>query len=161
MNKAKASSWNLWLLNNLLWWMIPFNKPHGLIITKITDNEVQVKMPYKRRNFNHIKGLHACGLATLCEYACGLQLMNALGADKYRIIMPELTMKYHYQAKKDVIVSFKTSDALATEINEALLVADAILRSFDVPVLDTDGNAICTASVTWQIKPWSKVRTQL
>ncbi|UKJ07207.1 PaaI family thioesterase [Solitalea lacus] len=161
INKAKTSSFNLWVLNRVLWRAIPFNSPHKFEIAEITNENVKIKMPYIRKNLNHIKGLHACGLATLCEYACGLQLMNILGAANYRIIMKDLTMEYHFQGKTDVTVNFKFSDNDAAVINNELLSTDAVFKNFELPVYDNMNNLICTAKVNWQIKRWDKVKTKV
>ncbi|WP_142600788.1 PaaI family thioesterase [Solitalea koreensis] len=161
IDKAKTSSFNLWILNRVLWRVIPFNNPHQFKIESITDKSVSIRMPYIRKNMNHIKGLHACGLATLCEYACGLQLMNVLGAANYRIIMKDLRMEYFYQGKTDVSVTFnfdkKQADTLLKDLNES----EAVYKTFELPVYDANKNHICSAHVNWQIKGWDKVKTKM
>ena len=62
--KATNSKFYLWLLNQGLSYMIPFNKPHGFKIVKISEEKIRTKLPYKRKNLNHIKGIHACAMAT-------------------------------------------------------------------------------------------------
>lgn len=162
IEKAKSSPFYLWILNQVLWRAIPFNSPHNFTITQITDDSVTVKMPYIRKNMNHIRGLHACGLATLCEYACGLQLMNVMGASTYRIIMKDLHMDYRYQGKTDVAVTFSLSkDWVEKEIIEALKTEDAVLKRFELQVMDKNQVHICTAQVNWQIKPWDKVKVRV
>ena len=79
--------------------MIPFNKPHGFRIVEIGDYHIKLQLPYKRRNLNHIRGLHACALATLSEFTTGLLLISKLGFDTYRIIYNACEMDYHYQAR--------------------------------------------------------------
>lgn len=162
LDKAKSSPFYLWLLNRLLWRMIPFNGPHKFTILAISDQDLRILLPYRRTNLNHIKGIHACALATLCEYTCGLQLMNVLDASAYRIILQKLEMEYVYQAKSAVIASFSLSESQAEElILTPLLLADAVVHTFELTVNDTTGKVICKASVTWQVKPWSKVRTKV
>ncbi|MNE44441.1 hypothetical protein D3C80_1386670 [compost metagenome] len=161
INKAKSSSFNLWMLNQVLWRAIPFNSPHKFKIISVTDDNVVITMPYIRKNLNHIKGLHACGLATLCEYACGMQLMNVLGAANYRIIMKDLHMDYHFQGKTDVSVDFKFNANDAAQINSELENTDAVFKTFKLPVYDKQENHICTATVNWQIKKWDKVKTKI
>ncbi len=162
IDKAKTSTLWLWVLNNMLWWAIPFNKPHKLKIISISNENVVINMPYIRKNLNHIKGLHACGLATLCEYACGMQLINLVGAAKYRIIMSRLEMDYYYQAKTAVNVDFQLSKAwVDSEIIAVLEKEESVVKTFEVLVNDTAGNKICRATIHWQIKPWDKVRTKI
>ena len=162
LNKAKHSSFYLWLLNRLLWRMIPFNGPHKLVILAVSDQELNIMLPYRKANLNHIKGMHACALATLCEYTCGLQLMNVLDASAYRIILQKLEMEYVYQAKSAVIASFSLSKSQAKElILKPLLLVDSVVHTFDLTVTDNGDRVICTARVTWQVKPWAKVRTKV
>lgn len=158
--RAKKSSFYLWLLNRLLWFIIPFNKPHRFKIIYVGEEEIHVKMPYRRKNFNHLRGLHACGLAALCEYSCGLMLMSVLKND-YRIIMKDLQMAYHYQGKAHTFVRFNMNkQSLLNEINTRLQHAEAVFKEFQVEAFDIHQNKICTAQINWQIKNWSKVKTK-
>lgn len=75
IEKAKHSKLYLKILNVMLARSIPFNKPHGFTIKEIYDDGFKISLPYKRKNLNHIKGIHACALATLAEYTSGLTLM--------------------------------------------------------------------------------------
>ena len=72
IQKSKNSKFYLWLLNFVLWKTVPFNSPHKFLITAIDAGNVSIKLPYIRKNKNHINGIHACALATVCEYATGL-----------------------------------------------------------------------------------------
>jgi len=85
--KAQHSKFHKWVLNLALYRMIPFNKPHGFKVLQISDQEVRTFIPYKRKNFNHIRGLHATALATLSEFTTGLLLLNVLGSKNFRIIL--------------------------------------------------------------------------
>src|SRR5688500_15361722 len=109
IERAKKSKFYLWLLNMGLARMIPFNKPHGFRILEFGDYHIKLHIPYKRKNFNHIKGLHACALATLSEYGTGLLLISTLGFSVYRHIMQLLEMDYHYQGKMDATAHFEIS----------------------------------------------------
>jgi len=160
IDKAKDSKFWLYLLNRGLWRFVPFNKPHALEIVEIREDGLKVFMPYKRSNLNHIKGIHACGLATLVEYTCGLTLTRKFPFDKYRLIMGRLEMDYHYQAKCGVYADFEIG---AEEINEKILnplkTAESVTNPFEVKISDEKGNHICTGKVFWQIKEWNKVKT--
>src|SRR6187402_1605157 len=97
--KAAHSGFFLKLLNVTLSRLIPFNGPHRLHIEKIEDDSLEISLPYIRRNLNHLKGLHACALAALSEYTCGLMLSRKLPPGEFRLIMKELNMTYHYQGR--------------------------------------------------------------
>ena len=160
--KAQTSSFSLWLLNTVLLRTVPFNKPHGLKITALTDDEVTITAFNKRSNQNHIKGIHACLLATLCEYVSGLSLTMHLPANEYRIILKTIHMTYHYQAKMDVAVKFKLS---AEEVEKTILTPlkteEAIFREYTVDAYDTANNHICTGLINWQIKAWKNAKMKV
>jgi acyl-coenzyme A thioesterase PaaI-like protein len=159
-DKARKSSFRLWLLNMVLLRVVPFNKPHGIKIVEIKDDVILVKAKNKRKNRNHIKGIHACLLATLCEYVSGLNLLTALNPEEYRIILKNIHMTYHYQAKADVFAAFGLTDKfLNEEIIIPLQQETAIFKEFTIDVYDEAKNHICTGLINWQIKAWKHVRT--
>ena len=161
-HKAQTSSFYLWLLNTVLLRNVPFNKPHGLKITALTDDEITITAFNRRSNQNHIKGIHACLLATLCEYVSGLSLTMHLPANEYRIILKNIHMTYHYQAKMDVSVKFKLDGQEVTKtILEPLKTEEAIFREFTVDAYDTANNHICTGLINWQVKAWKNVRMKV
>ncbi|WP_420387605.1 DUF4442 domain-containing protein [Roseivirga sp.] len=162
MQKAKTSKRHLALLNFGLARMIPFNKPHGFKIKKLGDFSVEIVIPYKKANFNHIKGIHACALATASEYSTGLVLLNNLNPKKYRIIMQKMEMEYHYQAKMDTTVHYEISeDWLKREVLTPLESSESVVICSEPKAYDNDGNHLSTGRIYWQIKDWSKVKTKL
>jgi len=159
--KARRSGLHRWLLNRVLLHTVPFNKPHGLRVVDIGADGMVVAARNRRSNRNHIGGIHACLLATLCEYVSGLSLLLKLDPRAYRIILKSICMTYHYQAKKDVTAAFSLpEDIFQQEVLIPLQQGDAIFRECEVEVYDTDRNHICTGKINWQIKPWDKVRTK-
>jgi len=159
---AKASSFGLWKLNMGLGYMIPFNKPHKIKIKTIEDNKVTTIIPYKRKNFNHIKGVHACGMATAAEFASGFLLLTKLGAKNYRLIMESLEMKYVYQAKTDIVAHFELDDNWVDEkVKNPLKTNDSVMVKCEIKLFDTANNHVATGYTNWQIKDWKKVKTKL
>jgi hypothetical protein len=157
--RAKHSNFFLWILNYVLGYAIPFNKPHKIKITAVHDDGVSVRLPYRRKNLNHLKGIHACALATMAEYTSGISLLSIIGTN-FRLIMKNISVTYHYQAKMDVITTQKLEKQLIEDkILTPLLSSDAVLFENTVEVYDLLTNHICTAVVQWQIKKWEKVRT--
>lgn len=162
INDAKRSKFGLFKLNFGLGYIIPFNRPHKIKIVEIKEDAVKTIIPYKRKNMNHIKGIHACGMATAAEFASGFLLLTKLGSKKYRLIMESLEMKYHYQAKTDIYAEFKaTEDWINEKIVTPLESADAVMIKCEIQLHDTKGNHVATGYTNWQIKPWSKVKTKL
>jgi acyl-coenzyme A thioesterase PaaI-like protein len=162
VQKAKTSSFYLTLLNWSLNRMIPFNKPHGFRILEIGDHHLRTLIPYRRKNFNHIRGLHACALATISEFTTGFLLVSKLDAKKYRLIMQRLEMDYHYQGKMNATATFTISeDWLQQQIYDPLKTQDAVVIICEVKIHDEQGNHLTTGKVYWQIKDWQKVKTRL
>lgn len=161
---GRARSSRLWLfvLNRVLGWMIPFNRPHRFRILEIGNDGIRTGGPYRRKNFNHIRGIHACGIATVAEFSSGLLLLSRLNPADYRLIMARLDIEYLYQAKTAIVAETTLDDArLKNEILEPLSKSDSLLKTLQTTVCDRQGNIVARADITWQIKPWSKVRTRV
>jgi len=162
LEKAENSSFELWKLNLVLWKVIPFNAPHKPKLVEVKKNSLKVELPFIRKNQNHIKGMHACALATLSEYVCGLLLMKILGTDQYRIILKSLRLDYHAQGKKKVFACFEIDPEWLEKTMQASIKTDsAWVHTFQVDVLDEDQRLISSAYPEWQIKPWALVKTKV
>ena len=161
IEKAKHSRFYLWVLNMALSRMIPFNLPHGFEVTMISDVGIKTRLPYKRKNLNHVRGLHACALATLSEFTTGFLLISRLGIDRYRLILQKLEIDFHYQGKMDGVAEFLVDeDWLDQKIIKPLQSNDSVLVPCQVKIFDTQGNHLTTATVYWQLKDWKKVKTK-
>ena len=162
VEKAKSSSFHRKLLNFALDRMIPFNKPHGFRIVEIGDDHITTSIPYIKRNLNHIKGLHACALATVSEFTTGFLLLSKLDSKKYRLIMQRLEMDYHYQGKTDGKATFAlTEEWLHKEVIVPLETHESVVVVCEVRIHDQAENHLTTGKVHWQIKDWQKVKTKL
>ena len=162
IEKAKASNFHKALLNWGLNRMIPFNKPHGFKVVELGDYHIKTLIPYRRSNFNHIRGLHACALATISEFTTGFLLISKLDSKKYRLIMQRLEMDYHFQGKMNATASFTISEEwFRTNIYEPLNTQDAVVIPCEVKIHDENGNHLTTGKIFWQVKDWSKVKTKV
>jgi len=162
IEKAKHSSFHLRVLNWSLNRMVPFNQPHGFKVTQVGDYNLKTLLPYKKRNMNHIRGLHACALATISEFTTGFLLVSKLNGKKFRLIMQRLEMDYHYQGKMDAIAEFSVSEGWFKEnIYEPLKSQDAVVVPCEIKIHDVEGNHLTTGKVFWQIKTWSKVKLKV
>lgn len=157
--KARHSVFYRWVLNRALDFTIPFNKPHHLKVLEMEPGYANVKLPFRKSNLNHVKSLHACALATLCEYTTGLALVGAISESEYRILLKNINISYHYQGKSDAAGSFRLApDFITDKIIKPLELTESVTHEFQIEVYDTHKNHICTGVVTWQIKKWSKVK---
>ena len=162
IENAKNSKFGLWKLNFSLFRIIPFNKPHGIKLKRITDNSIETIITYKRKNLNHIRGIHACGLATAAEFASGFLLLTRLNSKKYRLIMESIEMTYHYQAKSNVTAQFSLNDEwLEENILSPLKEKDVVFIKCQIELYDSKENHIATGFTNWQIKDWEKVKTKI
>jgi acyl-coenzyme A thioesterase PaaI-like protein len=156
--RSKRSSISRTFLNFSLSRAIPFNRPHHIRIHEVNFDGIRAYMPYRKSNLNHLRGMHACALATLSEFTAGTALLHLLKSDEYRLIMKEMNMTYHYQARKGVFASCKIPlTRIEEEIRIPLQTQDAVFIHVHVEVLDEDGKNICTGKIDWQIKKWNKV----
>jgi acyl-coenzyme A thioesterase PaaI-like protein len=162
IEKAKTSSFYLWLLNWSLDRMIPFNRPHGFRVIEIGDYHLRTRLPYKTKNLNHLKGLHACALATITEITGGFIFVTRLDPKKYRIILKKLEVDYLYQGKTDGFGEFRITEAWMNEhVIVPLQSAESVEVVSEVNISDSLGNQLTSGRATWQIKDWTKVKTQL
>jgi hypothetical protein len=129
---------------------------------EIGDFHLNTLFPYLRKNLNHIKGLHACALATVSEFTTGFMLLSKLDAKKYRLIMKRLEMEYHYQGKMDAVATFSISeDWLKESIYDPLKEQESVIIPCEVKIFDIQNNHLTTGNVYWQIKDWQKVKTKV
>lgn len=162
LERAKHSRFYLRILNWSLNRTVPFNKPHGFEIVEIGDYHIKTRLPYKSSNLNHIRGLHACALATLSEFTTGFLLISILDIKKYRLILQRLEVDYHYQGKLDAVAEFKISKEWMDEnIYGPLKNVDAVVVPCEVRIHDIRGNHLTTGKVYWQFKDWEKVKTKV
>jgi acyl-coenzyme A thioesterase PaaI-like protein len=161
VDRAKSSGFYRWLLNQVFDRMVPFNKPHHFRILEVGDHHVKTYLPYRRRNLNHVKGLHACALATLTELTSGFLLASRLDPKKFRLILKRLEVDYLYQGKMDAVCEFRLSDdKLREAITGPLQTIESTVFVAEVNIFDLKGNQLTAGKVHWQIKEWSKVRTK-
>jgi len=154
---ASTSPLKLFLLNQSLAHLIPFNKPHGVKILAVTEEEVLTTLPFSRRNKNHLGGLHACGMAALGEFTAGVLILRNLGFSRYRLIMSELKAEYHYQGKTAAYArAALPKEELHQRIVKFLDEGEHADYLSTTEVVDDEQRLLCTVSAQWQIKEWSK-----
>jgi acyl-coenzyme A thioesterase PaaI-like protein len=161
IEKAKTSSFYLWLLNIAFERMIPFNRPHGFRIIEIGEYHLRTKLPYKTKNLNHLNGLHACALATLTEITGGFIFVTRLNPKQYRIILKKLELDYLYQGKTDAFGEFRVSEQwMKDRVIDPLKLAESVEVVSEVNIHDAKGNQLTAGRAYWQVKDWSRVKTK-
>lgn len=156
--RARQSANGLFLLNLVLRRTVPFNAGHGLRILSLNDRSIEVVLPYRRANLNHVGTLHACALATLAEYCSGALLYSQLGFATYRLILTGLQMTYHLRSASDAFARLTIEpDWLTTHVESPLALQGSASIALTVNVADSEGRLLCTAEIHWHIKPWSAI----
>lgn len=146
------------LVNVLLPLVVPFNAPHGFKLRELSSTAATVVVPFRRRNKNHLGSLHACALATGCELAAGLLLSSSVDLRVFRLIMRRLQIDFEHQARTAARVTCggsRLEDLSASSGGDPEGVTVELLSEAS----DTDGRIVCRALTTWQLKPWSAVRS--
>ena len=161
LTRARNSAFQRWLLQHVLNWSIPFNRPHGFRVTPLPEGGIRVDIPYWRINRNHIRGIHACALATAAEMCSGLSVLEQLDPKEYRLIMRTLHMEYRYQAKQRAHATcVPLAEDIRRQVVDPLTTQEAVDYTSTVELHDAAGNHLATGTVTWQVKAWSRVRTK-
>jgi len=162
LKDVQISKFGLMKFNFIMARVIPFNLPHKIKLRSLADTNIVTELPYIRKNLNHLKGIHACAIATLAEYTSGIFLLSKASSGKYRLIMKTLRVEYSYQGKTTLTAKFSMTDA---EFKEKVMVpldeVGVFLGTFSIEVRDTAENLVATAYVDWQIKDWQKTRTKV
>ncbi|MBD63773.1 MAG: DUF4442 domain-containing protein [Halobacteriovoraceae bacterium] len=136
---------------------IPFNIPHKFKFVEISHQKTVLKLPYIKKNKNHLGGLHACAVATLGEYPAGLTLVKKFGMSRYRLIMRRIQVEYFKQAKEallgEVIVNHQELDQFGQQLQSE----DMVEVEMTTNILNKSEEVIAVVHTVWQIKNWKKV----
>jgi len=160
--KSQRSKLWLYVLNFMMSRAVPFNAPHKFRIAEIGADKIITHAPYRRHNHNHIRGIHACAIATIAEFSAGFLLLTKLDPAKYRLIMSKLDVDYSYQAKQEIFAEAKISDKqLQQEVILPLQQGDRVSIVMETCIRDGSENEVAIAHTTWQIKRWDKVKTKV
>lgn len=158
---ARTSAWKRFLLNQGLNFTIPFNSPHGFRVEPMKTGGIRVRIPWWHVNRNHIRGMHACALATGAELCSGLSLLEHVDQKQYRLVMASLHMDYHKQGMGTAFAECRPSkDELQHALFIPLETQESARYEGRVDVQDASGVILASATITWQLKKWSAVKTR-
>ncbi|MEK7485696.1 MAG: DUF4442 domain-containing protein [Planctomycetota bacterium] len=149
------------LFNRFGKWIIPFNRPHRLRIETLTNQLCITTIPYRRTNWNHLKGIHAGAIATLGEFTAGILLISNYGMSRYRLILSRLEVEYHYQGKTNLQASAQFDPADKDRIRELLEKGEPAVVEMKTELEDKNKNKVATVKTLWQMKSWDAVKTKV
>lgn len=143
-----------WVLNR----GVPFNIAHGIKLTSISRSSVSASLPYKRKNLNHLKGIHACALCLLGEFPAGILLISKFSFKEYRLILSDLSAEYLKQGRTHLkAVATWPEGLISKEIRDFLEKDDSYTLQLHTRITDTDDDEVARVTTTWQLKSWDKV----
>ena len=161
ISKLPSGPFGRWLFNRVLWKMIPFNRSLGVRVEQFEPQKVMCRLPFKKSNCNHLRGLHACALATVAEYAAGLLLVQSFHPKQYRIIMAELNVSYKVQGKSDVLaiceITHEDIECLKMKIcsdGQARIMLESVI------VEEKTRKKLVVCQTLWQVKPWQHLKNK-
>lgn len=148
-------------LNAVFRSILPFNAPHGIRVLSFSEQEVRVALPDKRANRNHLKGMHACAIATACEFCSGLAVLAQFNMKNYRLIMNRLEVDYTRRPAKGMCEARAVvPEGLREEVLRLMEAAEDGAARFTMPstLYDAEGEAVAQAQVHWHVKAWNAVQ---
>jgi acyl-coenzyme A thioesterase PaaI-like protein len=150
------------LLNLVLSRVVPFNRGHSFTFLSLDPNATKLLIPLKKRNCNHLGGIHACALATGAELVTGVSLLCQFPPDSYRLILADLAIQYTFQARKNCICTPGVlSEETAQQARAELAESGKTLLCLPVVIIDSEQNRVAEAQIRWQLKAWKAVTTPL
>ena len=136
--------------------LVPFNRPHHLSVEHLTEGTITVRLPYEEANLNHVRSLHACGLATAAEFASGLFLLQHVNPARYRLLMKSLSITYLRQGLQDALVTVAPASGwIQNEVLTPLEAEGRLTVPLQIDVRDVAGEVLCQVTVAWHLKAWS------
>ncbi|MFZ9055839.1 MAG: DUF4442 domain-containing protein [Flavobacteriales bacterium] len=157
----RAKSGHPFWLNAIFRRILPFNVPHGIRVRSFQDGAVEVDLPSRRANRNHLKGMHACAIATACEFCSGLAVLSRFNMSDYRLIMNRLEVDYTRRPEPgSCLARSEVSPELSGEIQAMMQQSEDGAARFQMTstLFDSEGNEVAVAQVHWHVKAWSQVQ---
>ena len=96
LQAAEGSTVGVNELNNILSRIVPFNVPHGVMVKEVRKESIMTLIPFQESNWNHVKGMHACAIATIGEFSAGILLIKHFPFTDYRVILSKLALEFFY-----------------------------------------------------------------
>lgn len=122
---------------------VPHAGRMGFRVRKLDATEIEVTMPDRRGNRNHLTSLHAMALAHLGEYTSGLLLLYAVSPLGYRTILRKYSIEYLAKARGTI-----TGRAHLKLPKGSLDKKDFSMK---VELVDESGTVVARAIPIWRI----------
>lgn len=123
--------------------IVPHAARMGFRVRTLTATEIEVTMPDRRGNRNHLSSLHAMALAHLGEYTSGLLLLYAVHPLGYRTILRKFSIEYLAKARGTI-----TGRATVKLPKGSLDKKDISMK---VELVDEAGTVVARATPMWRV----------
>lgn len=141
-------------LDRLMRMALPFNRPHRIGIASVGTDQLEVSLPHRRSNCNHLGGMHACAMATALEFCSGASVLLEVGMRDYRIIMSRLEVDYLDKPKGDCVVRAQRNTPEVRELSGVLEKEGVARLALVSSLYDARGEHCAQARVHWHLKAW-------
>ena len=138
----------------------PFNAPLHADVEDWTPTRCRIRVPNRRPLHNHLRGIHACALATAGETAAGLMLLRTFPFSRYRLILKDLSITFERQARTDLVAEAGQATEDVARVQAGLDRGEAQLVPLVTRIREPSGEALAEVRTTWQVKAWSQVRSR-
>lgn len=146
--KGLPASLQPWVTSLLLGKVVPLVGTAGLRFDEISQERVVVSIRNRRKVQNHIKGVHAAGMALLAETATGFCVGMNVPDDKLPLIK---TMKVDYLKRS--VGDMKAVAHLRPEQIQQILTQDKGEVTVPVTITDESGQEPIKAEMIWAWVP--------
>ncbi len=146
--KGLPASLQPWVTSLLLGKVVPLVGTAGLRFDEISHERVVVSIRNRRKVQNHIKGVHAAGMALLAETATGFCVGMNVPDDKLPLIK---TMKVDYLKRS--VGDMKAVAQLRPEQIQQILTQDKGEVTVPVTITDESGQEPIKAEMIWAWVP--------
>lgn len=137
-----------WLVSYMLGKIVPLVGTAGLRFDEVSARRVVVSLRNRRRVQNHIKGVHAAGMALLAETATGFAVGMHLPDDKLPLIK---TLKVDYLKRSQGDMS--ATAQLRPEQIQQILTQDKGEVTVPVSITDESGGEPIRCEMVWAWVP--------
>lgn len=141
-------------LDRLMRVALPFNRPHRISIASVSSDGVDIALPDRRSNRNHLGGMHACAMATALEFGSGASVLLEVGMQDYRIIMSRLEVDYLAKPKGDCVVRVQRNTPEVQGLSGVLEREGVARVALTSSLFDARGEHCARALVHWHLKAW-------
>lgn len=138
----------------------PFNAPLRATVQVWEPGLCRIRVPNRRPLHNHLRGIHACALATAGETPAGLLLLRTFPFSRFRLILKDLSIAYERQARTDLVAEADLPDEERLRVQAGLDAGQPQLVTVETRIGEPAGARLATVRTTWQVKAWDQVRSR-